>query len=231
MDFYTYKTIEYSQNASSDSLQDRMAKLHAAAVQEKEQIFQSAIDTHFQAAASMMPMMEFHGSHRQLQGTISAHCDVLASTRDERDRLRALTPENFLNELLCKEQDGINGFVDKVAEDYSYKVEKLTKLEANKGIYSKVNSLLGKRDEKIEETASALDLANEQLTIGMQSAETWSKMPYEDKAEYILSRFEQEGSMSFAEEDLFKFANASYQASQAPQYSQVVGSIEDFIEQ
>ena len=215
MDFYTYKTIEYSQNTSSNSLNERMAKLHAAAVQEKEQIFQAALDTYFKAAASMMPMMEFHGSHRQLQGTISAHCDVLASTRDERDRLRDITPENFLNELLWKEQDDINGFVDKVAENYSEKVTTLTKLEANKGIYAKVTSLLGKRDEKIEQVAGELELANEQLTIGMQSADAWKEMSYEDKTEYILSRFEQDGAIRFDEDAVFKFANASYQASQA----------------
>jgi len=139
-------------------------------------------------------------------------------------RVKSASPEEVVFDVIEREGKALRQYTEHSCGNYADAIDQLRRLDANKGIVNKARTLLGKREEARQDIEESMNLFNEQITVGQQASEEWQNMATEEKAEYVLGRFQFEGKTELDQTGLDELAyKAMQQKVEASQNEQTTG--------
>ena len=231
MDFYSYKLHQYSKNKSDLPLEERVFLLKVKA----EEQAQSHFDKIKQAYAYELSGSAFSGRVGLASSgrtCMAMYHDMYVEASEDLQRIKDLSPEEYLGTLIASESEAILSYTDQKADEYTSATIKLTRLNTNKGISAKLTNLFGKGDQVREAMTDKIDLLNQQFALAESSQEAWTHMTEESRVEYVLARSENDGIMSFDKAGIEDLGKNLYLMSKESDLSQSgpIDSTPDFAE-
>ena len=214
MDFYTHKLTDYRTDSQDYSMQERIYHMYNGLVAQKESRIEELKESYKESLAYGALTNRSVGTHSHLSVTSSVYADLLSQTRAELAEMRQVSPTQYVFSLVGQEDKNIEEYIDEKVEDFDRVKTKCSKYERNSGFGPVLSSLFGTRQEKIQDLRSEVVTLVEDITTGQDALESWEGLPFEDKLEYVVGRYEATGSTTFDKTGIETFARNMSQINQ-----------------
>lgn len=205
MDFYTHKLVDYKTDEQNYTMQERIYQMYNSVTAQKESRIEELKESYKNSLAYGALTNRSVGTHAHLNVTSAVYADLLTQERTELESMRQLSPTQYAFSLVSQEAEQIENYIDEKVEVFDKVKTKCSKYERNVGFAPFVSSLLGTREEKIQDLRSEVVSLVEDITMGQDSLATWDGLSYEDKLEYVVGRYESQGLTSFDKQGFESF--------------------------
>lgn len=204
MGYYTDTLSSYrEENISSLSLAQRMEVVKKAVELDLAKQVEDKKTTYF--ASSQIPP---YSVDRRLGETIRQAQNKWSETV-------MMPTEKFFAGAISQEVEGLCAHFDSGLEEYKQTQAKIEKVENGKGFAGVVGKVIpAAKDYAVQSLSSTLDCQREALE-GLQDAlQDFQSLSKDDKAEFIVARYEQTGSLEYNAEDVSKYYAQNNQSEQ-----------------
>lgn len=205
MDFYTHRLVDYKTDKQDYTMQERIYHMYNSVVSQKEDRIEELKESYKNSLAYGSLNNRGVGTSAHLNVTSSVYADLLAQERESLESMRQLSPTQYAFSLVSQEAKQVENYLDEKIEIFDKVKTKCSKYERNVGFAPFVSSLLGTREERIQDLRTEVVSLVEDITMGQDSLETWDGLSYEDKLEYVVGRYEAQGLTSFDTQGFERF--------------------------
>ena len=210
MDFYSYKLHLYSKENNDLPIEERMYRAKMLA-EEKAQQEYDRIKENYSYALAVNPAPGYMGSASAGRMAAFTYQELLLNASNTLAAIQGQSVDEYFDSLIAGETSAIADYAKTKVGSYAETTSRLTRLNKNKGIVSKLTNLFGQGEQVREELADEMGLLSQQYTVGEASCATWESMDDKTKIEYLVGRIEVDGVTTFDEKGIDELGKNLYQ--------------------
>lgn len=210
MDFYSYKLHLYSKENNDLPIEERMYRAKMLA-EEKAQQEYDRIKENYSYALAVNPAPGYMGSASAGRMATFTYQELLLNASNTLATIQGQSVDEYFDSLIVGETSAIADYAKTKVGSYAETTSRLTRLNKNKGIVSKLTNLFGQGEQVREELADEMGLLSQQYTVGEASCTTWESMDDKTKIEYLVGRIEVDGVTTFDEKGIDELGKNLYQ--------------------